>query len=128
MAPLIIRPRTANFLSRLRMTPSRLRMNPSGVAVNKVSPPRAVRGDPQPGLHSHKTANVPRAASEQHRPIRPRPVFGFASGSAWITGGCSIFRPLELDVDGLAGRWQRLEIELDVDGNFLADQVLGYSP
>jgi hypothetical protein len=34
----------------------------------------------------------------------------------------------ELDVHGLAGRWQRLEVELNVDGDFLADQVLGYSP
>jgi hypothetical protein len=34
----------------------------------------------------------------------------------------------ELDIHGLAGRRQRLEVELNVDGDFLADQVLGYSP
>ena len=103
-------------------------MKPNGAAVIIVSPPRAVMGDPQPGLQSHVTARAPRATSEQHRPIRPRPVFGFTAGSVWTTGGCSISRRSKLDVDGLTGRRQRLEVKLDVDGNFLADQVLGYSP
>ena len=85
-------------------------------------------GDPQPGLHSHMTASAPRAASEQHRPIRPNPAFGGAAGSAWITGGSFIFSLSELHLDWLAGGGQRLEIELDVDGDFLANQVLGYSP
>jgi hypothetical protein len=34
----------------------------------------------------------------------------------------------ELHVHGLAGSWQRFKVELNVDGDFLADQVLGYSP
>jgi hypothetical protein len=34
----------------------------------------------------------------------------------------------ELDVHGLAGRWQRLEVEVNVDRDFLADQIFGYSP
>ena len=34
----------------------------------------------------------------------------------------------ELDLDGLAGGLQRLEAELDADGDFLANQVFGYSP
>jgi hypothetical protein len=34
----------------------------------------------------------------------------------------------ELDVYRLAGRWQRFEVEVNVNGDFLADQVLGYSP
>jgi hypothetical protein len=45
-----------------------------------------------------------------------------------MTGGCSIFRLSELDLDGLADRYQRLEVELDIDGDVLASQVLGYSP
>jgi hypothetical protein len=49
-------------------------------------------------------------------------------GSAWMMGGCSIFGCSELDVHGLAGCRQRLEVEVNVDGDFLADQVLGYSP
>jgi hypothetical protein len=36
--------------------------------------------------------------------------------------------PSELDLDGLAGGLQRLEVELDADGDFLANQVFGYSP
>jgi hypothetical protein len=128
MAPLMTRPKTAASRPRLRMTPSRLRMNPAGAAVIIVSPPRAVMGDPQPGLHSHMTASAPKAASEQHRPIRPNPTFGGAAGSAWITGGSSMFSLSELHFDRLAGGFQRFEIEPDVDGDFLASQVLGYSP
>jgi hypothetical protein len=45
-----------------------------------------------------------------------------------MMGGSSIVSLSELDLDGLAGRRQRLEVELDVHGDFLADQVLGYSP
>jgi hypothetical protein len=45
-----------------------------------------------------------------------------------MMGGASIFRLSELDLNGLAGRCQRLEVELNVEGDFLADQVLGYSP
>ena len=112
----------------MRITPSRLRMNPAGAAVIIVSPPRAVMGDPQPGLHSHMTASAPRATSEQHRPIRPSPAFGGAAGSAWMTGGSFILRLSEFHLDRLAGGCQRLEVELDVDGDLLAKQVLGYSP
>jgi hypothetical protein len=43
-------------------------------------------------------------------------------------GGCSMFGFSELDVHGLAGRRQRFEVEVNVDGDFLADQVFGYSP
>ena len=112
----------------MKRTPMRLKRKPSGAARRRVSPPRAEMGDPQPGLHSHMAASAPKATSEQHRPIRPEPAFGLVSGAAWIMGGSSIVRLSELDLDGLAGRWQRLEVELDVDGDFLADQVLGYSP
>jgi hypothetical protein len=45
-----------------------------------------------------------------------------------MMGGCSIVRLSELHLDGLAGGYQRLEVELNVNGDFLADQVLGYSP
>jgi hypothetical protein len=34
----------------------------------------------------------------------------------------------ELDVHGLARRWQRLEVEVNDDGDFLTNQVLRYSP
>ena len=73
-------------------------------------------------------ASATKGASEKPRPIRPRPAFWPKAGSAWMMGGCSMFSFSELDVHGLAGRWQRLEVELNVDGDFLADQVLGYSP
>jgi hypothetical protein len=74
------------------------------------------------------SASAPRAASEQHRPIRPKPAFCGGAGSAWITGGSFIIRLSEFHLDRLAGGGQGLEIELDVDGDFLANQVLGYSP
>jgi len=73
-------------------------------------------------------ANATSGASERYRPIRPSAAFWFVTGSAWMRGGCSMIRRSELDVHGLAGRGQRLEVELDVDGDFLTDQVLGYSP
>ena len=85
-------------------------------------------GEPQPGRNSIMAANAPKAASEKHRPIRPKPALRAVAGSAWIIGGCSMFGRSELHLDRLAGRLQRLEVELDVDGDFLASQVLGYSP
>jgi hypothetical protein len=45
-----------------------------------------------------------------------------------MIGGSSIFRLSKLHLDGLAGGYQRLEVELNVNRDFLADQVLGYSP
>jgi hypothetical protein len=96
-------------------------MNPKGAAVIIVNPPRVVMGDPQPGLHNHMSANAPRAASEQNRPIRPRPLFACVSGAAWITGGSSMLSFLELRRRRLAHRRDRPQVELDVDGNFLAD-------
>jgi hypothetical protein len=45
-----------------------------------------------------------------------------------MTGGCSIIKFSEMHLEGLAGGCQRLEVELNVDGDLLADQVLGYSP
>jgi hypothetical protein len=127
-APVMARPKTPARRSWLRITPSRLKMKPSGVATMTVSPPRAEMIEPQPGLHSHMVASAARGASEIYRPIRPRRALRSASGSAGITGGSSIFTPSKLHLDRLAGRWQRLEVELNVDGDFLADQVLGYSP
>jgi hypothetical protein len=47
------------------MTPTRLRIKPSGVPRNIVSPPRAVRGDPQLGVASHIVASAAREASEK---------------------------------------------------------------
>jgi hypothetical protein len=47
------------------MTPTKLRINPSGVPRNMVSPPRAVRGDPQPGLASHSIISAAREAIEK---------------------------------------------------------------
>jgi hypothetical protein len=103
-------------------------MKPSGVATTIVNPPRVVRGDPQPGRNSIIAANAPTAASEKHRPIRPAPALRAITGSACMMGGSSIFDRLELHLDRLAGRLQRLKVKLDVHGDFLADQVLGYSP
>jgi len=34
----------------------------------------------------------------------------------------------ELDLDRFAGGFERAEIELDADSDFLAEQVFGYSP
>ena len=110
------------------MTPTRLRIKPSGVATIIANPPRVVMGEPQPGLASHMTASAARGTSEKKRPIRPNPAFGAVTVSAWMIGGGSMLRPSELYLDRLAGRRQRLEIELDVDRDFLANQVLGYSP
>ena len=103
-------------------------MKPNGAAVMMVSPPRAVRGDPQPGLHSHMSESAPNAASELNRPIRPNPDFCSPAGSAWITGGCSIREGSELHLDRLTGRLQRTQVELDINSNFLANDGLGYSP
>jgi hypothetical protein len=50
------------------------------------------------------------------------------TGSAWMMGGCSIFKRLKLHLDRLGGRLQRLKVELDVHSDFLANQVIGYSP
>jgi hypothetical protein len=110
------------------MTPTRLRMNPSGVATMIVNPPRVVRGDPQPGRNSIIAASAPKAASEKHRPTRPKPALRAITGSDWMMGGCSILERLKLYLDRLAGRPQRLKVELDVHDDFLAKQVLGYSP
>ena len=110
------------------ITAMRLKMKPSGVARSIVNPPRADMGDPQPGRNSVMAASAASGASEKQRPIRPRPILWSGRGSAWMTGGCSIFRLSELDLHGLAGRCQRLEVELDVDGDLLASQILGYSP
>jgi len=103
-------------------------MKPSGVATTIVNPPRVVRGDPQPGRKSIIAASAPKAASEKHRPTRPKPALRAITGSAWMMGGCSIFERLELHLDRLAGRLQRLKVELDVHSDFLANQVIGYSP
>ena len=103
-------------------------MKPSGVATTIVNPPRVVRGDPQPGRKSIIAASAPKAASEKHRPTRPKPALRAITGSAWMMGGSAIIRLSKLHLYGLAGRWQRLEIELDIDGDFLASQILGYSP
>jgi len=94
----------------------------------KVNPPRVVMGEPQPGLDSHMAASAARGASEMYRPIRPRAALPSVTGSAWMMGGSVIFRLSELDVHGLAGRRQRFEVEVNVNGDFLADQVFGYSP
>ena len=85
-------------------------------------------GDPQPGWHNSIAANATNGASEMHRPIRPRPTLWTGSGSAWMMGGSAIIRLSELHLYGLAGGCQRLEVELDVDGDLLASQILGYSP
>jgi hypothetical protein len=45
-----------------------------------------------------------------------------------MMGGSAIIRLSELHLYGLAGRCQRLEVELNVDGDLLASQILGYSP
>jgi len=127
-APVRIKPHTPARRSLLRTMPRRLKIKPSGVATMTVNPPRVAMGDPQPGRHNSMVASATSGASEMHRPIRPRPILWSGSGSAWMTGGSSINRLLELDLDGLAGRCQRLEVELDVDGDFLASQILGYSP
>ncbi len=126
--PLMAKPRTPASRSRLRMTPSRLRIKPSGVPTMRVNPPRVEMSDPQPGLHSHIAASATRGATEKARPIRPNPAFGFVSDSAWIMGGSFIVSLSELDLSGLAGRSQRPQVEPNVDGNFLAGHVLGYSP
>ena len=128
IAPAMIKPRTPTRRSLFIMTPTRLRMKPSGVATMIVNPPRVVRGDPQPGWNSSIAASAPKAASEKHRPIRPKPALRAIIGSAWMIGGCSIFERLKLHLDRLAGRLQGLKVELDVHGDFLASQVLGYSP
>jgi hypothetical protein len=128
IAPAMISPRTPTRRSLFIMTPTRLRMKPSGVATMIVNPPRVVRGDPQPGRNSIIAASAPRAASEKHRPTRPKPALRAITGSAWMTGGSSIFERLKLHLDRLAGRLQRLKVELDVHDDFLANQVLGYSP
>jgi hypothetical protein len=85
-------------------------------------------GDPQPGLNSIMAASAAKGASEKQRPILPRPALRSAAASAWMTGGCSIINFSELHLEGLVGGWQRLEVELNVDDDLLADQVLGYSP
>ena len=112
----------------MRTTPSRLRTKPSGVARSIVNPPRVAMGDPQPGRNSVMTASAANGASEKQRPIRPRPILRSGSGSAWMIGGSAIIRLSELHLYGLAGGCQRLEVELDVDGDFLAGHVLWYSP
>jgi hypothetical protein len=128
IAPVRIMPHTPARRSLFVTTPTKLRIKPSGVAKSTVSPPRAEMGDPQPGLNSAMAAIAAKGASEKHRPILPRPTLRSAAGSAGMMGGCSIFRFSELHLDRLAGGCQRLEVELDVDGDFLADQVFGYSP
>jgi hypothetical protein len=128
IAPAMISPRTPTRRSLFIMTPTRLKMKPSGVATMIVNPPRVVRGDPQPGRNSIIAASAPAAASEKHRPIRPKPALWAIIGSAWMMGGCSIFKRSKLHLDRLTGRLQGLKVELDVHGDFLASQVLGYSP
>ena len=127
-APVMIKPSTPARRSLLRTTPSRLKIKPSGVARRKVNPPRVEMGEPHPGWNNIIAASATRGASEKQRPIRPRAALRPMAGSACMRGGCSMFGFSELDIHGLAGRRQRLEVELNVDGDFLADQVLGYSP
>jgi hypothetical protein len=103
-------------------------MNPSGVPRIRVSPPRAVRGDPQPGFASHTISSAVREAIEKYRPMRPKPALGPVAGSVWIIGGSSIGRRLELHLERLADRLQRPEVKLDVNDYSLANQTLGYSP
>jgi hypothetical protein len=110
------------------MTPTKLRISPSGVPRNMTSPPRAVRGDPQPGLASHSINNMTRAAVEEYRPMRLKPTLEPAAGSVWMMGGCSILECSELHLDRLADRLQRVKVELDADGDLPANQVFGYSP
>jgi hypothetical protein len=128
IAPVRTKPHTPARRSLFVSTPIRLKMKPSGVATSIVSPPRAEMGDPQPGFSSIMPARATNGASEKYRPILPRPTLLPAAGSAGTMGGCSIVRLSELHLDRLAGGCQRLEVELDVDGDFLADQVFGYSP
>ena len=85
-------------------------------------------GELHPGWNSIMAASATSGASEMYSPMRPRAGLRSAAGSVWMMGGCSMLGCLELDVHGLAGRGQRLEIELNVDGGLLANQVLGYSP
>jgi len=106
----------------------RLSRKPRGVAASTVNPPRVEMGDPQPGLASHIRTIAARAASEQHMPMRPSAAFELLAGSAWITGGCSIFSFSELLRDRFAGRLQRLEVELNVHRDLLAVQIAGYPP
>jgi hypothetical protein len=127
-APVRIKPHTPARRSLLVITPIRLKMNPRGVARSIVSPPRAEMGDPQPGRNSVMTASAANGASEKQRPIRHRPILRSGSGSAWMIGGSAIIRRSELHLYGLACGRQRLEVELDVDGDFLAGHVLWYSP
>jgi len=37
-------------------------------------------------------------------------------------------RGLELDLDRFADGFERFEVELDIDGDFLVELILGYSP
>jgi hypothetical protein len=128
IAPLMTKPRTPAMRSRLSTIPSRLRMNPNGAAAMTVSPPRAEMGDPQPGLHSHMSANAARAPSEQSRPRRPNAPLGSVVGWIGITGGSFIVSFSELHLHRFARRSQWCEVKLHLDGYFLAVQVFGYSP
>ena len=68
------------------------------------------------------------APTEQHRPIRPKPALRRGADPARVTGGSFVLRLSELHFDRLAGGGQRLEIELDLNRDLLAAEVLRYSP
>jgi len=63
-----------------------------------------------------------------YRPIRPSAGLLSGAGPDGTVGGDSMLRLLQLHVHRPAGGFQRPQVELDVDGDSLADQVLGYSP
>jgi len=66
-----ISPTIAGILFLSNRSPIRLKSSPSGAPIKKVSPPRAVRGDPQPGLSNKSVATAPNAVRENIRPNQP---------------------------------------------------------
>jgi len=110
------------------MSPITLRSSPSGVAAMMVSPPRAEKGECQPGRKRNSAAKALKLRREQARPIFP--TFPARRGRCPVWGLVSSVMDCfsELDFDGLADGFQRLQVEVHFDSDFLAGLVFRYSP
>ncbi len=106
-------PKAAAFFSLSLRSPMKLSNKPAGVATNMVSPPRAVMGEPQPGLKTSITPNAVNEASEKERPIRP--ITPLRCGwSPAMTGGVfsgSVIGPLALASVGQTLRLGRYRVK-----------------
>ncbi|MBI4023950.1 MAG: hypothetical protein HY360_03155 [Verrucomicrobia bacterium] len=130
ISPLIATPTMAAARLSRRTHPVMLIISATGGVRSIVSPPRAEKGEPHPGLRTNISTITAGATSESHKPTRPTLQRGL-SGEIRLDPIIStrmFWPPSQRHINGLADHLQRRKIELDFDGDRFAGQFFGHSP